>query len=134
MKCSQEKPRLIIILVLVIGLMLGIAYRETTSTRYSMLFLSKDSAMFIDALHASPNKIIVRYPQKTEGFNFRIADSKVTVYGNDTASVGGIVDQIVGESFPYTSEKDIVFQPLPADYTGEYGLILTKTNTKLIQD
>ena len=112
-----------IMLVLVIGLMLAMAYKETTSTKYDKFFLSKDTAMFIDALHASPNTIIVKYPQKTKDYSFKIEDSKVKSYANSEFLV-------LGESFPYTSEKGIEIEQ-SEDQENDTTIIFTKTKTKI---
>jgi hypothetical protein len=91
-----------IILFVIIGLMVILAQKEMLSTKYDKMFLARDNAMFIDAIYASPYKLVVKYPQRTYDYSFKFEDSKVIVY-KESEALG------MSESFPFTQEDKVVF-------------------------
>jgi len=108
-----------VILFTVIALMFMLVYKEGISTKYEKMFLSKDSAMFIEAIYASPNLVIARYPQKIYDFSFKFGDSIVTVYEKDIV--------LLGEKASYTETKNIKVMPIE-DRPEDPFLLFTKDN------
>jgi len=120
----------IILLLIVCGLIMMIIARESSSYKFEKLFLSKDTAMFIDTLYASPNKIVVNYPQSIKAYNFIFEKNQVRTYHEKE-----IKD--LAESYYFTEEKDIdfkygTFEPskiLDDEFTTP--IIFIKTRSKL---
>lgn len=120
----------IILLLIVCGLIILIIAKESSSYKFEKLFLSKDSAMFIDTLYASPSKIVVNYPQSSKAFYYIFEKNQVRTYHEKE-----IVD--MAESYYFTEEHDIdfkygTFEPLKiVDDEFTTPLIFVKTRTKL---
>ncbi|MBD3203998.1 hypothetical protein GF327_06870 [Candidatus Woesearchaeota archaeon] len=92
----------LLVLLFVVILMLFRGQKESLNTKFDKRFLSMDLSMFIDTIYSSPNDLIVKYPQKTYDYSYRFEKSRITVYKNKE----GIK---LGESFPFTEQKDIEF-------------------------
>jgi len=92
-----------ILLSVVIILMLSVIRKEILSTKYDKMFLARDHAMLIDTIHASPNKILLNYPQDITGFSFKYEDSTVIVYREDEG-------EVASESYPFTEDPNLPFE------------------------
>lgn len=90
-----------ILLLLVAGLIAMIIIRETNNDTFEKRFLAKDIAMFIDTLHASPNTILVRYPEDTFQYTYEFKKPKVTIYKENQKELS--------ETFVFSMQKDIIF-------------------------
>ena len=119
----------LIILAVLFSLFFTLVYKETVSTKFDKMFLARDSAMFIDTLYASPNKIIVKYPQKTRGYNFKFQEGKVVVYEPDETIK-------LSEEFPFSEDKALKFDyktiPDDEDKKEDAIIVFYKTEDELI--
>ena len=92
-----------ILLAIVVSLMILVIAKQSSSTRFEKTFLAKDIAMFVDSIYASPNNLVVKYPQKTHDFSFRFEKSKVIVFNKEESFT-------LEESFPFTEDTKIEFE------------------------
>jgi hypothetical protein len=92
-----------ILLAVLVALMLMKIEQETSSHRFDKMFLSKDIGLFVDALYASPNDLVVKYPQKTYDYSFIFEDSKISVYWKKEGA-------ILAESYPFTEDTHLKFR------------------------
>ena len=121
-----------IILLIVCGLIVLVIAKESSSYQFEKLFLSKDTAMFVDTLYASPNKIEVMYPPSVsiKDFTFIFEKNQVRVYQKEEI-------EDLAESYYFTEEKDIDFRygtikPLEVvDDEITTPIIFIKTKSKL---
>ena len=107
-----------ILILIVVAMMATIISRETSSTKFEKRFLAQDIAMFIDTLYASPNDLVVRYPQDFD-YNIVFDMGKVTVYEESVSD---------GEYFSFTEDPNIEFQ---YKTVSDNTLIFIKTSTKI---
>jgi hypothetical protein len=92
-----------IILLIVIALLFLKAYKEGQDTKYDKLFLAKDIAMFVDSIYASPNELVIKYPQNTYDYSYKFEESKITVFKKSES-------EILGQSYIFSEEKNIKFE------------------------
>ena len=123
-----------IILLIICGLIVLVIAEKSSSYKFEKMFLSKDTAMFIDTLYASPNKIEVVYPPSIsiiKDFIFIFEKNLVRVYHQKEIKE-------LAESYYFTEEKDIDFKygtikPLEVvDDQITTPIIFVKTKSKLI--
>ena len=72
----------IILLLIVCGLITMKIAKGASSYKFEKLFLSKDTAMFVDTLYVSPNKIVVNYPHSSKAYNFIFEKNKAESFRN----------------------------------------------------
>jgi len=117
-----------VILILVItALMTLVISREISSDKFEKLYLSQDMAMFIDTIYASPNNLVVSYPQRTEEFSFDFDHSEVTVFKESEGTA-------LGQKFSFTEESATIFEykTLHPYASESVQVIFTKTFEKII--
>ena len=92
----------LVMLLLVIGLLLAAAYKESSSYKFDKRYLSQDVSLFIDALYTSPNEVVVRYPQRTYGYGIQFQPGRTKVYEPNE----GV---ILAEEYPFTESAQLEF-------------------------
>jgi hypothetical protein len=93
-----------ILILIIVGLIILIIAREQQSDKFEKRFLARDMGMFIDSLYASPNPVLVKYPQETKGYSYKMESGKVTVY-KESQTIA------LGESYPFSEQTSILFVP-----------------------
>ena len=122
----------VVLLTIVVALLYLVVAREISGTKFEKMYLAKDMAMFIDTLYASPNDIMVRYPQPTQDFAFKFEEGKVTVYIESEGTFLGRDHSFIEDpniEFKYTTIKPSDAQDLGIE--GNAPIIFSKTDTEI---
>jgi hypothetical protein len=122
-----------ILIIIIVGLIILIIAREQQNDKFEKLFLAKDVGMFVDSLYASPNSVLVKYPQEAKGYSYKMESGKITVYKESQTLA-------YGESYPFSEQTSILFMPKDITLTDQSGedsvdeipIIFRKTKTKIV--
>ncbi|MBU0756454.1 MAG: hypothetical protein KKF44_00175 [Nanoarchaeota archaeon] len=107
----------LVISIFAIVLMIQIVKDQYNDLSFEKEYLAKDIALLVDTIYASPNDMIVAYPQNKLSFSFRFEEGRVCVFdefGEKCAyfSEDAETEFIYGELTPNVKIDDKLYTPL----------------------
>ena len=129
-KAQEDLFSLIIGLVIVVAVVLVVFLRlqqEATSFRYEKTHSGNDISLFVNALYAAPNDVIVAYPQDTLGFTYEFKENELAVSGD-----GSTLNFIYNEEFNNEIDKKTIETSSQEVVLSEISDLYHQENTPII--